>query len=115
MSPFVEEKREERDMNISYADGTIQEGLVLALAGPELRAAIRGADDPAEFRLVGDTWVAEDGRKVTFVFPLGLTKSQEFLTAIQEVTVEGLSAPRVCESGGECLLKRMAADPLAFN
>ncbi|MGB7760609.1 MAG: hypothetical protein WBL61_12320 [Bryobacteraceae bacterium] len=102
-------------MHISYSDGFSQEGLVLVLDGPELRVAIRGADDPAEFKLVGDSWLAEDGRKVTFAFPLGLIKSQEFLTAIQEVTVEGLSAPRVCESGGECLLKRMAADPAGLN
>jgi hypothetical protein len=102
-------------MHISYVDGLNQEGLILALAGPELRVAIRGADDPVQFKLVGDSWRAEDGRKVTFEFSLGMVRSQEFLTAIQEVTVEGLSAPRICESGGECLLKRMAADPGGLN
>ena len=102
-------------MHISYEDGLRQEGLILALAGPELRVAIRGADDPAQFNLVGHSWLAEDGRKVTFEFPLGMVRSQEFLTAIQEVTVEGLSVPRACESGGECLLKRMAANPAGLN
>jgi len=97
-------------MHISYGDGLTQEGLVLAITGPELRVAIQGADDPAHFRLVGDSWLAEDGRKVTFGFPLGIARSLEFLAAIQEVTVEGLSIPRACATGGECLLKMMAAD-----
>ena len=102
-------------MHISYADGLIQEGLILTLAGPEMRVAIQGADDPAQFNLVGNFWLAEDGRKVTFEFPLGMVRSQELLTAIQEVTIEGLSAPRICESGGECLLKSMAANPGGLN
>jgi hypothetical protein len=97
-------------MRISYGDGSSSEGMVLALSGVELRVAIRGADDPAEFRLVGGTWVAEDGRKVAFAFPLGVEGSREFLAAMQEVIVEGLSAPRACVSGGECLLKLMSAD-----
>jgi hypothetical protein len=85
--------------------------MVLALAGGELRVAIRGADDPAQFSLVGGAWVAEDGRRVTFAFSLGMAGSQELLAAMEEVTVEGLSAPRTCVSGGECLLKLMSADP----
>lgn len=97
-------------MHISYADGLIQEGLILALAGPELRVAVQGAEDPVLFSLADGSWVAEDGRKVTFEFPLGLAASQEFLTAIQEVTVEGLSIPRACATGGECLLKQMSAE-----
>jgi hypothetical protein len=44
-----------------------------------------------------------------------MVRSQEFLTAIQEVTIEGLNAPRLCDSGGECLLKRMAGDPAGAN
>jgi hypothetical protein len=115
MSPSAEFRRGEHEMHIFYADGVSQEGLILALAGPDLRVAIRGAEDPALFSLVGDSWLAEDGRKVTFEFPLGMVRSQEFLTAIQEVTIEGLSAPRLCDSGGECLLKRMAADPAGAN
>ena len=97
-------------MRISYGDGSSREGMILALAGRELRVAIRGTDDPAQFSLVGDAWIAEDGRKVTFAFPLGVAGSQQFLTAIQEVALEGLSAPRACVSGGECLLKLMSAD-----
>ena len=102
-------------MRISYEDGSNQEGLMLALAGLELRVAIRGADDPAHFSLVGDSWFAEDGRKVIFEFPLGVLRSQEVLVAIQEVAVEGLSMPRACTSGGECLLKRMATNPSPVN
>ena len=102
-------------MRISYEGGSSQEGLMLALAGLEASVAIRGADDPAQFSLVGGSWFAEDGRKVTFEFPLGVLGSQEFLTAIQEVTVEGLSMPRACMSGGECLLKRMSRDPGTLN
>ena len=102
-------------MHIFYSDGLSQEGLILALAGRELRVAIQGAEDPAQFNLVGDCWVAEDGRKATFEFPLGMVQSQELLTAIQEVTIEGLSAPRLCDSGGECLLRRMAAETAGPN
>lgn len=102
-------------MRIAYEDGSNQEGLILALAGPELRVAIRGADDPAQFSLVSDSWFAEDGRKVTFEFPLGVVRSQEILVAIQEVAVEGLRMPRACTSGGECILKSMAADPSSVN
>ena len=69
----------------------------------------------AQFSLVGESWFAEDGRKVTFEFPLGVLGSQEFLVAIQEVTVEGLNMPRACSSGGECMLKRMSSDPLSLN
>ena len=102
-------------MHISYSDGSSQQGLILALAGVELRVAIQGADDPARFSMVGDSWVAEDGRKVAFEFPLGIPRSQEILAAIKEVTVEGLSMPRACASGGECLLKRISADPSMLN
>jgi hypothetical protein len=101
-------------MHVSYADGSSYEGLVLAIAGPELRVAVRGAEEPALFRLVGDSWFAEDGRKVAFEFPLGVLQSQEILLAIQEVTVEGLNMPTACASGG-CLLKRMSAEPGAVN
>ncbi|MGO9230251.1 MAG: hypothetical protein ACLQKA_13735 [Bryobacteraceae bacterium] len=97
-------------MRISYGDGSTREGLVLALDGPELRVAIQGADDPAQFSLVGNSWLAEDGQKVNFTFPLGVIGSREILKAIQEVNAEGLSAPRTCASGGECLLKLMSAD-----
>jgi hypothetical protein len=102
-------------MHVYYADGSSQEGLILALAGPELRVAIQGADDPAKFSMVGDSWLAEDGRKVTFEFPLGILRSQEILAAIQEMKVEGLSMPRACVAGDECLLKRMSADPGMLN
>ena len=100
---------------MSYEDGFSQDGLILSLADPELRVAMRGADDPAQFRLVGDSWLAEDGRKVTFGFPLGILQSQEILVAIQEVTVEGLSMPTACASGGGCVLKTMSADPSGLN
>jgi hypothetical protein len=102
-------------MNICYSDGLRQQGLILALERTELRVAVRGADDSLQFNLVSDDWVAEDGRRVTFEFPLGLAESQAFLTAIQEVSVEGLSAPRACVSGGECLLKRMSGSLAGTN
>ena len=102
-------------MRISYDDGSSQDGLMLALSGPDLRVAIRGEEDPAQFCLVGDSWRAEDGRKVSFAFPLGILDSQEILEAIQEVTVEGLSKPRACAAGGGCLLKQMSSAPGDVN
>ena len=99
-------------MRISYEDGSSRDGLLLAVAGADLRVAMRGAEDPAQFSLVGGSWVAEDGRKVAFEFPLGILGSHEFLEAIQEVTVEGLTVPRACSSGGECLLRQMSVHPV---
>lgn len=102
-------------MRISYDDGSTHEGLILALTGPEARVAVRGVEEPVQFNLVGESWYSEDGRRATFAFPLGVLESQEFLVAMEEVSVEGLTKPRACTSGGECLLKRMSTDSRLLN
>ncbi len=94
-------------MLITFADNSCMQGLILSVSGKRMRVALKGQEDPIEFTLSDDSWLAEDGRPVRFDFPLGILESQEILTAIQEVTVENLDAPRSCAAGGECLLRRL--------
>ena len=84
-------------MLITYADRSRMQGLILSVCRKEDASALKGHDDPIEFTLSDDSWVAEDGQTVTFEFPMGILESQEILTAIQEVTVENLDAPRSLE------------------
>ena len=101
-------------MYIHYSDRSTKEGLILSLAGPELRVAIRDENDPIVFRLVADSWTSEDGQIITLQFPLGIPQAREVLTAMHEVVVEGLPKPRACLSGGECFLKTLeGSNPLA--
>ena len=95
-------------MLITFADSSCMQGLILSVSGKRMRVAVKDHDDPIEFTQCDDSWLAEDGRPVTFVFPLGILESQEIMTAIEEVTVEHLAAPRSCSAGGECLLRRLA-------
>ena len=102
-------------MLITFADSSSTQGLILSIFGRRMRVALKDQEDPIEFSLCGDFWLAEDGRPVTFEFPLGILESQEILTAIQEVTAEHLDAPRSCSAGGECLLRRLAVGPHIVN
>ena len=95
-------------MLIRFADSSCMQGLILSVSGKRMRVALKDHEDPIEFTLSDDSWLAEDSRPVSFEFPLGILASQEFLTAIQEVTVEHLDAPRSCSAGGDCLLRRLS-------
>ena len=55
-------------MLVSYCDGSIREGLVLALEGGVLRVAIKDGEDAYAFRLVNDTWMSEDNKPARFEF-----------------------------------------------
>ena len=79
-------------MLITFADSSCMQGLILSVSGKRMRVALKDHEDPSEFTLSDDSWLAEDGRPVTFVFPLGILESQEILTAIEEVTVENARA-----------------------
>ena len=55
-------------MLVRYLDGSIREGLVLALEGGVLRVAIKDGEDAYAFRLVNDTWMSEDNKPARFEF-----------------------------------------------
>jgi hypothetical protein len=55
-------------MLVSYCDGSIREGLVLALEGGVLRVAIKDGEDAYSFRLVNDTWMSNITCSSSFLF-----------------------------------------------
>jgi hypothetical protein len=65
-------------MLVSYCDGSIREGLVLALEGGVLRVAIKDGEDACAFRLLNDTWMSEDNKPARFEF---------LIPALQKVNV----------------------------
>ncbi len=75
-------------MEIRYADGRVQDGMMLALKGCVARIAFKDADDVAEFRLVNDQWISEDCEPVLFEFPL------EIFRAIGIIGPEAKPEPR---------------------
>jgi len=71
-------------MLVSYCDGSIREGLVLALEGGVLRVAIKDGEDAYAFRLVNDTWMSEDNKPARFEF---------LIPAVQKVKVVDVPKP----------------------
>ena len=71
-------------MLVSYCDGSIREGLVLALEGGVLRVAIKDGEDAFAFRLVNDTWMSEDNKPARFEF---------LIPAVQKVKVVDVPKP----------------------
>ena len=53
---------------IKFNNGTVLQGVMLALWSEMIRVAIKNADDAAEFRLINQTWVSEDCEPVTIQF-----------------------------------------------
>src|SRR6476620_2952734 len=71
-------------MLVRYWDGSIREGLVLALEGGVLRVAIKDGEDAYAFRLVNDTWMSEDNKPARFEF---------LIPAVQKVKVVDVPKP----------------------
>ena len=59
-------------MIIRYRNGMFVEAVILSLTGSKMRVALKDGDDVAEFRVVKDTWISEDGEPVTFDFTLSI-------------------------------------------
>ncbi len=57
---------------ITYANGSIRQGVLMAVWGNVMRVAIKDSDDLVEFRLQQNTWISEDCEPVTFEFPLAV-------------------------------------------
>ncbi|HXA53187.1 MAG TPA: hypothetical protein VNV86_22875 [Candidatus Acidoferrum sp.] len=55
-------------LRIRYANGTVMQGVLLALGDQKIRVALKGSDDVAEYRLVNQRWVSEDCEVVNVGF-----------------------------------------------
>ena len=71
-------------MLIKYANGLIQEGLLVSLRGNQLRAATKNGDDLLEFTLVEGIWVSESCEPVTFDFTVDLLESIGFVRGTEQ-------------------------------
>jgi hypothetical protein len=47
-------------LRIRYTNGTVRQGVLLALGDQKIRVALKGSDDVTEYRLVNQRWVSED-------------------------------------------------------
>ena len=47
-------------------------GILLSLKGPQMRVAVKDADDVEEFQLIDGFWISEEGESVTFEFPTAI-------------------------------------------
>lgn len=65
-------------MLIKYANGSVQEGVLVSLRGGQLRVATKNGDDLLEFNLVQGIWISEHCEPVTFDFTLGLLEYMGF-------------------------------------
>ena len=65
-------------MLIKYANGQVQEGMLVSLRGGQLRVATKNSDDLLEFNFVEGVWISESCESVTFDLTLGLLESIGF-------------------------------------
>ena len=72
-------------MLIKYANGFVQEGMLISLRGSQLRVAPKDSDDVLEFNLVEGIWVSEHYEPVTFDMTPGLLESIGFMRGAHEV------------------------------
>ena len=80
-------------MLIKYANGSLQEGMLVSLRGGQLRVATKDSDDLLEFNLVEGIWVSESCEPVTFDLTRGLLESIGFSPDKQP---EILPTPKTC-------------------
>lgn len=55
-------------LRIRYTNGTVLQGILLALGDQKVRVAIKDSDDVAEYRLISNHWISEDCEVVTMEF-----------------------------------------------
>ncbi len=68
-------------ISITYSNGQVLQGVVLAFGDRLVRVALKDSDDAAEFRLINHVWVSEDCEIVRFEFmdneaPAGISEEQ---------------------------------------
>lgn len=72
-------------MLIKYANGIVQEGMLISLRGSQIRVAVKDSDDVLEFNLVEGIWLSEHCEPVTFDLTPGLLESIGFMPGSHEV------------------------------
>jgi len=90
-------------MLIRYVDGSFVDAAIYRVDGGRIRAAVAGLDDAADFRLVEDEWVSEEGRVVWFEFPIDIGVD------ITRILPAPVRAEHACAAGGDCLLRRVSS------
>jgi hypothetical protein len=91
-------------MVIRYEDGSRAHAVIYRLIGANLRAAVEGVEDPADFKLIRGRWISDRGAAVTFEFPIEIGK--EFLQTLTDLALS--EEQDRCALGGECVIRRMA-------
>lgn len=77
-------------LRIRNANGTVMQGVLLALGDQKIRVAIKGSDDVAEYRLVNQRWVSEDCEVVNVEFG---EEEFPFDEAIPDMVASGFDRP----------------------
>ena len=80
-------------MLVRQNNGSSRYGLIVGLTGGIMRVALTDSEDVTEFKLIDGMWVSEECEVVSFEFPPGLARHDEFRQAVRKVIapVEGLS------------------------
>jgi hypothetical protein len=63
---------------IHYKNGASRSGLIVGLNGDVMRVALEGGEDLLEFKLVNETWLSEECEIVSFEFPPGIGRHENF-------------------------------------
>jgi hypothetical protein len=83
---------------ITYNNGRVLQGIVLALGDRRVRVAIKDSDDAVEYRLVNQVWVSEDCEVVTIDFdarPGLMEREEELLESLFPFAAEPAPVTRV--------------------
>jgi hypothetical protein len=92
-------------MIIRYSDSSTAHAVLYRLTGDTMRAAVEGADDAAEFKLICGAWTSDQGVVVSFEFPL-----ETSMDPFENIPVMHFGEAQAhCAAGGNCVLRRMAA------
>jgi hypothetical protein len=71
-------------MLIRFPDGSAKEAVLVSLTGGVMRVAVARVEDLWEFRLVEGAWISDECEVVSFEFPPGIAKHEEFRLAVEE-------------------------------
>jgi hypothetical protein len=91
-------------MIIRYEDGSMAHAVIYRLIGGNLRAAVEGIDNPADFKLIRGKWISDSGARVTFEFPIEI--GMEFLQTLTDLAFGEEHGH--CAMGGDCVIRRIA-------
>jgi hypothetical protein len=86
---------------IKYTDGSIRQGVLMAIRGAELRIAAKDAEDVLVFHLVHERWTSQNFDVVTFAFPIAVFEAVGMTPANQQQVPEEPSLLNLmsCDTG----------------